>query len=312
MQRVISALVAMFCIAGCTDSAINAVKSASPRSSDFTYEQALENSKTCRKTSWAREADNNGRPVVVYSCTLAIDDDKVSALKQESERSLEVFRNRLSGLRTSTIEELKKAQITSSKYIEDYKGYQADTLADLHKRVEDLQAKPISGSASAIAGLERQIAQKTARADEDLDEYMRKRSYLPADRYSQLIAQIEEWKPKYEAAVEETVASERAKLEAFYKNNSRRNLELRIQFLVQNKGAVQPVSADWFQGGTARNIGIDPIILAAVFLNPKRLEEVAQLQVENQWTYPVPDAYSFQLPIVCGRDVPGGCGPRKL
>ncbi|MET3497078.1 hypothetical protein [Variovorax boronicumulans] len=312
MQRITSAFVAMFCIAGCTDSAINAVKNASPRSGDFTYEQALDNSKGCQKTSWAREADSNGRPVVLYSCTLAATDDKVTALKQESETSLLALKNRLTGYRLDMVEQLKKNQIASNKYIDDYKAYQADILTNLRRQITDLQTNPISGSASLIAGLERQIAEKTAKADEDLAEYMRKRSYLSVDRYSQLIAQIEGWKARYEAAVDETIASEHAKMENFYKDDSKRNLELRIQFLVQNKGAVQPLNADWFQNGVALKIGVDPIVLAAVFLNPKRLEEVADMQIKNQLTYRVPDEYSLNFPIVCGPDVPDGCGPRKL
>ena len=307
MHRIILALIATLFIAGCSDSAINAVKSESPRSSDFTYEQILGDSSACEKTSWSRESDSNGRPVVVYSCKLAVKDETVEALKNQAEKALEVWGNELIARPAKKINLIKEHQVNRMSLLETHNLRQEEALIMMQKRIENKAYYGSPGSGS----LQEQLAEMQSEEGRKEAEkrFLQPYNHGPVDTAQQDIAAVEGWAPKHDVLAKEFIESEHAKMNAFYKDDSTKNLELRLKFLVQNKGPIELTYANWFQGGVEGKSGINPGYLGAIFSNPKFMNSVAAEHITNTLKFQT-DRINYRLPFVCGADIPGGCGPK--
>lgn len=333
-------------LAGCTDSSITEVKKSSMRQSDFTYGEVLDDAKGCKSTEWNHHDDENGRAVVEYTCTAQIasklienaETDNIARVKdltkaydiswKQTFESLERRKNdiaeavvqarannaaKLKEVNDELQEAQEKLNLTLASSPETYasRGFSGYTpqLLEIGKR--DRESAIWQAKLRVEAAQKRIETTKQAQSNPEAEHQFAPGQYRSASDYQSMLDGMLSWKERYYTAAKELETRELKKAEEFLPAAKDRKLQMKITFLVNKKFPVAVQSGKWIYDGKDDGT-VDVVYLAAILLDPKRMQEVLEMALKSRLKFEVDSNKLFAaFPIECSEQIPTGCELRK-
>ena len=343
------ALLVILCagLSACGDSGIAAVKKTSIPQSDFTFGEALDDAKGCKSTEWTSRDDENGRPIVEYTCTAELSSKLIEIARKENTDKVTALTKRLEQGWQSAVESTKQYQSTLVQANEQARAHNDDQLNQINAQLQTAQERLSKAQAMTpeqyvgpvrngytptlladgerrkqeflkevqlqLDGVQRQ-KEATEKARNDPAEAGRQFSlaqYRTAAEYQATLDGMLAWKDRYYAAMSEAEAREMKKAEEYVSAAKGSKLQMKVIFIVKNKSPVELVTAKWVRDGKDDGT-VNAAYLGAVLLDPKRMQEVldnAQKARLSQQTNLIDFEKAF--PIECDAKLVDGCELKK-
>lgn len=334
-------------LSGCTDSSIREVKRSSLPQSDFTFGEALDDAKGCKATEWTHRDDDNGRPIVEYTCTTELSSAMVETARKENVAKLKAVTEQLDQRWQGLIETIKHRQNSVAQSHVQARAAIDGQLNEVNARLQAAQEQlnqalgkspeqyigPVRNGYTPtllaegerrkqtfVQQLQQQIEviqkqkeaiEKTRDDPTKVAQQLASPQYRGIAEYQRTLDGMLAWKDRYYAAMSEIEARELKKAEEFLLAAKDRKLQMKVTFLVKNKSPVELRSATWVYDGKEDG-SVNTAYLAAVLLDPKRMQEV----IDSGWKSRLrPEISSFDIemafPIICDEKLIDGCELRK-
>ncbi len=340
-------LAALLCaaLAACTDASVTEVKKASIGQSDYAFGEVLDNAKGCTSSEWDHHEDN-GRPVVQYTCTVDLPQALIDAAAKDNAGRIKLLAAELDKLFQDNLKNLQKSKegvaqaaiqagTKKESRIKQGQGALQEAQARLDQTLASSPQQYIGHGPSgytpqllamgrermqtAINSAKREVEVARRKLDEaeagiEPDSAYRHPALgqeRSAAEYQAMIDGTLSWKDRYYAAISELEAREMKRAEEFVTAAKDRKLQMRVTFLVRKQFPVDVQSATWIDGGKESK-PVNNVYLAAALMDPKRLQEVLVGEQRSRLRFGVSNYDHLKsFPIECSEKIPTGCELRK-